>query len=1123
MSVSPMIGGVAVGWREEVVIALRRWRAMEAGGASEPSWRRVGSAVRAQQPGEFVVDMRGSMLGTDQLQAENLRLGESDRSAADKGYSVMEVLPEGSSIRVRVAEFADPVEPTVWLFQQPATFLIDSLIDGISGITDERLAGLLARGELAGELSTASLPAGLMLPSQDLAYRACRGRGLWMVWGPPGTGKTSVLTRAIGDLIAEGKRVLLVSATNVAVDNVVVKVAPIATEQPGAVVRVGTPHLQQVAENAEVCLPLMVRARLDDLDRERATVAKDLAGISKRAAELDALDSALAEFDRVRFEQAERRTKNPAFAVDYLAGQIASATGELDTATASRARARRAVESKQRRVDDIADDRARWDEITRLTTEYAELEGKSSSAELELILGQQELADAEFAVTSLEKQPAWERLRNRSQLSAARASRDALLSEMPALTARRDRIVKPIARQMAHLRAEIDRIQRRTAVSQDAVQAALAALHRAESEHTHLEAQRLRWETDLRRLEDELNRTEVAADVVKSDRRRGFPAKHAQTELLRVLCADDATREAGLRAHHRDLEETYAAMAKDAQGEIIRSARLVATTLARFRTNAAVLAGAYDVVLVDEAGAAALPDVLLAVSVAQRTAILLGDFMQLGPVVPRALNGSRDAGIKRWLLTEVFEQCGITSTRTAAVNPGCITLDVQHRFGRAVMDLVNDIAYDGLLSAGPTIQSRYSDAEPGEAEIVLVDTDELTDLGQVYLSGRASGWWPAGLLLSRAIAEMHAADSTTIGVVTPYAMQAEATLEGMRQIEHDNNILAEVGTAHRFQGREFGVVIFDLVESADGPRMWMAKAGSGPSDGTFARDGLRLFNVAVTRVQQRVYLIGSRRRVETSPGHTALGALAKMLAGRRVRTLSAAALVTPQVGDTVLGPVGARLAEILARHVEVSDIQDEKEFYRTFEERLDRANESIWIWAPWVATRVRSLLPVLRRAAERGVRIVAFVRDPSDKLQQRCQDYVDELAVVVDTVIYVHEMHQKIVVIDERLVLLGSLNPLSQSRTREVMLAMHGNHFARKILAGQHADIFSQPPACEGCLRRDVDLKRGQKGWYWRCRNQQCPQRKDSRAWKQDIDLGEPEPSTSRRGARHRPRVPRTG
>nr|WP_282108210.1 hypothetical protein [Streptomyces liliiviolaceus] len=37
-----------------------------------------------------------------------------------------------------------------------------------------------------------------------------------------------------------------------------------------------------------------------------------------------------------------------------------------------------------------------------------------------------------------------------------------------------------------------------------------------------------------------------------------------------------------------------------------------------------------------------------------------------------------------------------------------------------------------------------------------------------------------------------------------------------------------------------------------------------------------------------------------------------------------------------------------------------------------------------------------------------------------------------------HVMHQKIAVIDERTVMLGSLNALSQSNTREVILTMRG-------------------------------------------------------------------------------------
>jgi superfamily I DNA/RNA helicase len=59
------------------------------------------------------------------------------------------------------------------------------------------------------------------------------------VWGPPGTGKTRVLRSAIGDLLTAGKRVLLVSGTNVAVDNALHETLKERAFAPGEIVRVG--------------------------------------------------------------------------------------------------------------------------------------------------------------------------------------------------------------------------------------------------------------------------------------------------------------------------------------------------------------------------------------------------------------------------------------------------------------------------------------------------------------------------------------------------------------------------------------------------------------------------------------------------------------------------------------------------------------------------------------------------------------------------------------------------------------------------------------------------------------------------------------------------------------------
>ena len=73
-------------------------------------------------------------------------------------------------------------------------------------------------------------------PAQQEAYEACLGSGVRLVWGPPGTGKTRVLAEAIDALAAAGRRVLLASATNIAVDNALLGVAGSPT--PASRVRV---------------------------------------------------------------------------------------------------------------------------------------------------------------------------------------------------------------------------------------------------------------------------------------------------------------------------------------------------------------------------------------------------------------------------------------------------------------------------------------------------------------------------------------------------------------------------------------------------------------------------------------------------------------------------------------------------------------------------------------------------------------------------------------------------------------------------------------------------------------------------------------------------------------------
>ena len=247
-------------WRDEIGTVLQAWVEALGGGQGSERWQRVGTAQPTGEPGAYAVDIRGSDLTADQ--ADNLRLAGPEEQRVWGGFPVMEATVDGELLRVRVAEFAAPAEPYVWRLRQQPTFLVTALRDGLAALADAGLANLLARGEVGG-VPAAVTPPPLLLAQQD-AYRACLGSALWLVWGPPGTGKTRLLRAAISDLIAAGKRVLLVSGTNIAVDNALLGVVRERRHQPGEIVRVGV-HRRHQGDLQQRCgQPLHYQVREGD-------------------------------------------------------------------------------------------------------------------------------------------------------------------------------------------------------------------------------------------------------------------------------------------------------------------------------------------------------------------------------------------------------------------------------------------------------------------------------------------------------------------------------------------------------------------------------------------------------------------------------------------------------------------------------------------------------------------------------------------------------------------------------------------------------------------------------------------------------------------------------------------
>jgi DNA replication ATP-dependent helicase Dna2 len=87
------------------------------------------------------------------------------------------------------------------------------------------------------------------------------------VEGPPGTGKTTLIASVASELASEDKRVLIISHTNVAVDNALERIVKISPGLAGSVIRIGHPAKVSVTMRRFLDAPRKGESRVDWLKR----------------------------------------------------------------------------------------------------------------------------------------------------------------------------------------------------------------------------------------------------------------------------------------------------------------------------------------------------------------------------------------------------------------------------------------------------------------------------------------------------------------------------------------------------------------------------------------------------------------------------------------------------------------------------------------------------------------------------------------------------------------------------------------------------------------------------------------------------------------------------------------
>ncbi|KAJ2808450.1 hypothetical protein H4R21_000039 [Coemansia helicoidea] len=256
------------------------------------------TGVRAGLGGKQLVTVEAAVAG-DKLPATLLRTGDIV-SVGDKDRESSGVVWQATEAKLVVALAGDDDAPgdqrcTVRKLANDTTYkrILGALRDLAQAKTRPRLHAVLFGAEQP-RFGGGSDGAGDSLPDESLnesqraaVRRAVAAQDVALIHGPPGTGKTHTVVAVIRRLAAAGKRVLVCGPSNVAVDNIVERLARhrvrmVRLGHPARFLAAGAAHsLDSVAQaSAQGALVRDVRR---DIDAALAQVRRCRSGAERRA------------------------------------------------------------------------------------------------------------------------------------------------------------------------------------------------------------------------------------------------------------------------------------------------------------------------------------------------------------------------------------------------------------------------------------------------------------------------------------------------------------------------------------------------------------------------------------------------------------------------------------------------------------------------------------------------------------------------------------------------------------------------------------------------------------------------------------------------------------------------
>ena len=550
---------------------------------------------------------------------------------------------------------------------------------------------------------------------------------------------------------------------------------------------------------------------------------------------------------------------------------------------------------------------------------------------------------------------------------------------------------------------------------------------------------------------------------------------------------------------------------QECEKQAIMNAKIIGTTLTTAYLHNILRERKFDTVIFDEASMASIPILWCASYLAEKNIVIIGDFLQLPPIVMATTPIAQ-----KWLGKDIFYHSGMQElAKCKDLCPDTfIMLNDQFRMESDIADLSNIYygAYGGLHSHD-TAEFRVREREnfykwySGKRtnhNIHLVDTESLhawvTSVPQGKSRSRMNCFSAAvdvGLafkFLENKLAALDPATATPVNeasviIIAPYKPQITRLKQLIELEYHDRGFqenlnLISAGTIHSFQGSEADIVIFDLV--IDEPHrianLFMADAISSES--------LRkMFNVAITRAKFKLYIVGNFNHCQKYAKNNPLSDLLDILLVKNHLPKIDAKLLLPSIIFSKQPDFAHTINLDVSRF-----ICKEESFSNCFIQDIASFKKRLIIFSPFMTKfRLSVLLPAFVDAIHLGKQIIVVTKAIEERRStelaqyQLCEQKLRDIGVHI---FHKRGMHEKLIFIDREAVWLGSLNALSfTGETGEIMERNADRDITAWFEKLNNIDLICRAieipherncPICGGEM---LIMENNIKGPYWQCIN----------------------------------------